>query len=82
MDDKAREEKASNNRGTDFHSRGELEKAIECYEKDLEIAIEIGEWVREGKAYGNLGHAYRLLGNFRRAIEYFSKNLRLSNRNR
>ena len=57
MDDKAREEKASNNRGTDFHSRGELEKAIECHEKDLEIAIEIGDRVREGKVYGNLGHA-------------------------
>ena len=34
MDDKTGKEKASNNRGTDFHSRGELEKAIECHQKD------------------------------------------------
>ena len=62
MDDKTGKDKASNNRGTDFHSRGELEKAIECYEKDLEIAIEISDRAREGNAYGNLGDAYRLLG--------------------
>ena len=41
MDDKAGKEKASNNRGTDFHSRGELGKAIESHEKDLKIAIEM-----------------------------------------
>ncbi|XP_015780891.1 PREDICTED: G-protein-signaling modulator 2-like [Acropora digitifera] len=62
MDDKAGKEKASNNRGTDFHSRGELGKAIERLEKDLEIAIEIADQAREGNAYGNIGNTYRLLG--------------------
>ena len=78
MDDKAGKEKASNNRGSDFHSRGDLGKAIEYHKKDLEIAIKIGDRAREGNAYGNLGNTYRLLGNFRRAIEHHEKNLRLA----
>ncbi|XP_044180931.1 G-protein-signaling modulator 2-like [Acropora millepora] len=78
MDDKAEKETTSKNRGTDFHSRGELGQDIECHEKDLEIAIEIGDRAREGNAYGNLGNTYRLLGKFRRAIEYHEKNLRLA----
>ena len=78
MDDKAGKGKAPNNRGTDIHSRGELEKAIERHEKDLEIATEIGDRAREGNAYGNLGNAHRLRGNFRRAIDYHEKNLKLA----
>ena len=83
MDNKAAKEQASNNRGTDFHSWGELEKAIECHKKDLEAAIEMGDKAGEGNAYGNLGNAYRFLGNLRRAIEYHKKNLRIAiDRNR
>ena len=43
MDDKAGKGKTSSNRGKDFHSRSELGQVIECHEKDLEIAIEIGD---------------------------------------
>ena len=78
MDDKAGKEKASNNRSTDFHWRGELGKAIECHEKDLEIAIEIGDRAREGEAYGNLGCAYDSIGDFPKAIEYHEKYLKLA----
>ena len=40
--------------GKDFHKWGESGKAIECHEKDLEIAIKIGDQAGEGEAYGNL----------------------------
>ena len=55
MDDEGKE-KASNNRGTDFHSQGKLGKALECHEKDLEVAIKMGDRAREGNAYGNFGN--------------------------
>ena len=43
-------------------SLGDIRKAIEYHEKDLKIAIEIGDRAGEGRAYGNLGIAYRLTG--------------------
>ena len=72
MDDKEGKEKASTNRGTDFHTRGELGKAIERHEKDLKIAIEMGDRAAEGEAYGNLGCTYDSLGDLPKAIEYLS----------
>ena len=80
MDDKAGKEKAPNNRGTHLHvhSRGEVGQAIECHEKDLEIAIEIGDRAGEGEAYGNLGCAFDSMGNFPKAIEYHEKYLKIA----
>ena len=43
-------------------SLGDFRKAIEYLEKDLKIAIEIGDRAGEGGAYGNLGNAYSLTG--------------------
>ena len=63
-------------------SLGDFRKAIEYHEKDLKIAIEIGDRAGEGRAYGNLGNAYRSLGDFRKAIEYHEKSLKICNRNR
>ena len=78
MDDKAGKEKASNNRGTHLHSRGELGQAIECHEKDLEIAVEIGDRAGEGEVYGNLGCAFDSMGDFPKAIEYHEKYLKIA----
>ena len=50
---------------------GDFRKAIEYHEKDLKLAIEIGDRAREGGAYGNLGNAYYSQGDFRKAIEYY-----------
>ena len=76
MDDNVGKEKASS--GTDFHSRGELGKVIECHEKDLEIAIKIGDRAGEGEAYGNLGCAYDSMGDFPKAIVSHEKYLKIA----
>ena len=73
MDDKAGKEKASNNRCKDFRSRGELGQAIECHEKVLEVAIEMGDRARQGNAYGYLGNAYRLLVTFEEPLSIMKR---------
>ena len=57
---------------------GDYQKSIEYHEKDLKIAIEIGDRAGEGSAYGNLGIAYRSLGDYRKSIEYHEKDLKIA----
>ena len=54
------------NLGNAFQSQGNYRKAIECHEKDLKIAKEIGNRDGEGAAYGNLGNACLSLGDYRK----------------
>ncbi len=64
--------------GISYLSQGEYQKAIEYFEKGLEISTAIGD--REGIATntGNLGTAYLNLGEYQKAIEYFEKGLEIS----
>ena len=55
-----------------------IEKTIEYHEKDLQIAIEVGDRGGEGGAYGNLGIAYGSLGDYQKAIEYLENCLRIA----
>ena len=66
------------NLGNAYCNLGEYQKAIEYYEKGLQINIEIGE--RSGKASknGNLGSAYCNLGEYQKTIEYYEKGLQIS----
>ena len=59
-------------------SLGDSRKSIECHEKHLKIAIEIGDRRGEGAAYGNLGNCYQSLGDYRKSIEYHEKHLRIA----
>nr|QNO47081.1 photosystem I assembly protein Ycf3 [Methanosarcinales archaeon ANME-2c ERB4] len=54
------------------------EKSIECSEKALVIAREIGDRRNEGAWLGNLGIASRDLGQVERAIEYYEDALAIS----
>ena len=56
---------------------GEYQKAIECYEKGLEISTAIGD--RSGIATNtrNLGNVYLDLEEYQKAIEYFEKGLEI-----
>ena len=58
--------------GNAHQSLCDFRKAIEFYEKLLEIAKEGNFRIGEGVAYGGLGNAYHSLGDFRKAIEYLS----------
>ena len=62
----------------DFQLLGDNEKAIECLEKDLKLAMEIGDRGGEGGAYGNLGNAYQSLDDYQKAIEYHEKDLKIA----
>ncbi|KAK3755672.1 hypothetical protein QZH41_000641 [Actinostola sp. cb2023] len=49
---------AYGNLGIAYRVLGEYQKALEYYEKDLNIAKELGNKLGEGIAYNNLGNAY------------------------
>lgn len=45
-------------------------KAVEFYEKNLELMLQTGDKLAQGRAFGNLGNSHYLLGNFDQAINY------------
>ncbi len=57
---------------------GEYQKAIECYEKGLEISTAIGDRPGIASNTRNLGNAYRRLEEYQKAIEYYEKSLEIS----
>ncbi|XP_015762655.1 PREDICTED: tetratricopeptide repeat protein 28-like [Acropora digitifera] len=59
-------------------SLGHYRKAIEYVEKQLKIAIEIGDREGEGRGFGSLGDAYQSLGDYRKAIEYHERQLKIA----
>ena len=62
----------------DYHSLGDVRKAIKCHEQRLKISKKAGNKVGEGAEYGNLGNAYHSLGDFQKAIEYHERLLKIS----
>ncbi|KXJ05217.1 Tetratricopeptide repeat protein 28, partial [Exaiptasia diaphana] len=64
--------------GTVYELLGKYLKAIEYFEKSLNIAKEIGDRKTEGDAYRLLGSALKLLGEYDKAIEYYEKSLSIA----
>ena len=62
----------------DFQSIDDYQKAIEYEEKQLKMAIGIGDRDGEGAAYGNLGNAFHSLSDYRKAIENHEKALKIA----
>ena len=58
------------NLGIAYQSLDDYRKAIQCHEKHLKIALELGDRAGEGIAYENLGLAYKSLRDNQKAIEY------------
>ena len=52
---------------------GFVDKAVEFYQKALNIAQEVGGRAGEGRTYSNLGSAYNCLGEFDKAAEFQQK---------
>ncbi|XP_044170333.1 tetratricopeptide repeat protein 28-like [Acropora millepora] len=57
--------------GNAYDSLGDFRKAVEYHEKQLKIAIEIGDRAGEGRACYNIGNAYSSLEQFEIAVNYF-----------
>ena len=63
--------------GTIVYKLSEWDKAIEYYEKSLEIKEKIGDTHGMAQTYNNLGLVYARKGEWDRAIEYYEKDLEI-----
>lgn len=61
-----------------YRDSGESRKAIECHEKALKIAQELGYRRKEVNNLGYLGKAYNNLGEPRKAVECYEKALKIA----
>ena len=66
------------NLGFAYSALGQVEKAIQYYEKALAIAQEIGDRRNEGRWLGYLGSAYSDLGQIEKAIQYYEQALAIA----
>ena len=57
---------------------GNFKTAIDCYQRRLKFAIELGERIGEAAANSNLGSASSTLGDFKTAINYHKRHLEIS----
>ena len=64
--------------GMDYISRFDVPKAIDCFEKSLDIAENAGDQATEGKAALTLGIFYQSESNFPKAIENYEKSLNIA----
>ena len=60
--------------GAVYHSLGQYERALEYYQKYLDITIKISgqESPDVAKSYSSIGVVYRSLGQHEQAIKYFT----------
>jgi tetratricopeptide (TPR) repeat protein len=63
------------NIGLAYMELGEVQKAIEYFERALRLAEQIGETLHQGIWAGNLGNAHASLGQHEKAVEYHQKHL-------
>lgn len=55
-----------------------FEKAVEYYEENMVLMVEIQDRAAQGRACGNLGNVHYLLGDFARAIHYHEERLKIA----
>lgn len=55
-----------------------FEKAVQYYEENMSLMIEIGDRAAQGRACGNLGNVHYLLGNFARANHFHQERLKIA----
>lgn len=55
-----------------------FEKAVEYYEENMVLMVEIQDRAAQGRACGNLGNVHYLLGDFNRAIHFHEERLKIA----
>jgi len=55
-----------------------FEKAVEYYEENMVLMVEIQDRAAQGRACGNLGNVHYLLGDFNRAVHYHLERLKIA----
>ena len=69
--------RCSNNLGMAYSNLGDVRRAIQYYERALEIHREFGNRRWEANSLVNLGKAYLEIGDARKAIEYYEQGLEI-----
>ena len=78
MGDKAEEGRVYNNLGIVWRNLGDVQKAIDYHNLQLNIAREMRNKAAEGDAYGNLGNDFLALGDLKKSIEYHMLDLTIA----
>ncbi len=63
--------------GSAYHAKGELDKALECFQQSLELKKQVGNKQDIAIALNNIGLIYHEKGNQDRALEYLQQSLEL-----
>ena len=58
-----------------YYNKGDLDKALDSYERSLAIAEEIGDKSGIGRSLGNIGNVYAVKGDYEKAEKYLEKSL-------
>ncbi|MCK4823476.1 tetratricopeptide repeat protein, partial [bacterium] len=69
---------AVGNMGIIYIDKGDFDKAMECYEKELKIAKELGDKIGISQAVGNMGIVYALKGDYDKAMDCFEQQLKIA----
>ena len=69
---------AYGNLGSVYKIRGDLDKAIDFYQKSLVMTEELGDMEGMAMDYGNLGNVYATRGFLDKAIEFYLKSLAIT----
>lgn len=72
---------ALNNKGYLANQEGEIEKALEYYNKSIELRIKIDDKPGLAACYNNTGYIYKTRGNIPMAVEYYGKALKIQEAN-
>lgn len=64
-----------NNYGVDYENKGDIPKALECYEKSLKIKEQINDKLGISSSLNNIGLIYSNQGYENKALEYYAKSL-------
>jgi tetratricopeptide (TPR) repeat protein len=78
LGDPALEEMSVGNLGSAYRNIGQMQKAISCYEKALNLTRERRSREGEGAWLGNLGVCYSDVGQTGRAIDYYEQGLAIA----
>ena len=61
--------------GNAYYALGQYEKAIDYYQRSLDLSKKINDRQGEANSLGNLGVVYQSLGQYKKAIDYHQKSL-------
>lgn len=67
-----------NSLGSEYLKTGKYRKAIDFYNRSLNIFLQNGDIRRAGDALGNIGTSYLQLAEYRMAIEFYTKQLEIA----